>query len=140
MNKKLEMSPLQQHNHKNVVSIAFVINVIKWLMWTVETVYLAELMRNLFRSGAKHLSTLLTKAALTQCWSKAGPPSATLAQHQTSTGLTPRVCWAAFNPVKNKTFVQFWTNVEDVVPTLYKCYTNVFVFAGNSSCPANTIY
>ena len=28
------------------------------------------------------------------------------------------------------TFVQCWTNVEDVGPTLYKCYTNVFLFAG----------
>ena len=38
------MSPLQQHNHKgwlliDVVSMAFVINVIKWLLWTVETMY-----------------------------------------------------------------------------------------------------
>ena len=38
------MSPLQQHNHKgrqliDVVSIAFVINVIKWLLWTVENMY-----------------------------------------------------------------------------------------------------
>ena len=32
---------------------------------------------------------------LTQCWSNSGPPSATLAQHKTSTGSTPRVCWAA---------------------------------------------
>ena len=24
------------------------------------------------------------------------------------------------------TFVQCWTNVEDVGPTLYKCYSNVF--------------
>ena len=32
-------------------------------------------------------------------------------------------------PVKTKniciTFIQCWTNVEDVGPTLYKCYTNV---------------
>ena len=39
------MSPLQEHNHKNwllidVVSMAFVINVIKWFLWTVETMYL----------------------------------------------------------------------------------------------------
>ena len=27
-------------------------------------------------------------------------------------------------------FVQCWTNVEDGEPTLYKCYTNVFVFSG----------
>ena len=30
---------------------------------------------------------------LTQCWSNAGPLSATLAQHQTSTGSTPRASW-----------------------------------------------
>ena len=28
------------------------------------------------------------------------------------------------------TLVQCWTNVEDVGPTLYKCYTNIFGFAG----------
>ena len=28
-------------------------------------------------------------------------------------------------PWKHKTFVQCWTNVEDVWPTLYKCYKNV---------------
>ena len=28
------------------------------------------------------------------------------------------------------TFVQCWTNVEDVGPTLYKCYTNVLYFLG----------
>ena len=53
----------------------------------------------LFRFGAKHLSTLPANTMSTQCWSNAGPQSATLAQHQTSTGSTPRVCWAAFNPV-----------------------------------------
>ena len=31
------------------------------------------------------------------------------------------------------TFVQFWTNVEDVGPTLYKCYTNVFCLLGFGS-------
>ena len=30
-----------------------------------------------------------------QCWTKSGPLSATLAQHKTTTGSTPRVCWAA---------------------------------------------
>ena len=29
------------------------------------------------------------------------------------------------------TFIQCWTNVEDVGPTLYKCYTNVFCLLGN---------
>ena len=36
-------------------------------------------------------------------------------------------------PVNTKhlyNFVQRWTNVEDVGPALYKCYTNVFLFAG----------
>ena len=28
------------------------------------------------------------------------------------------------------TFVQRWTNVEDVGPTLYKCYANVFCLLG----------
>ena len=28
------------------------------------------------------------------------------------------------------TFVQCWTNVEDVGPTLYKCYTNVLCMLG----------
>ena len=32
------------------------------------------------------------------------------------------------------TFVQCWYNVEDVGPTLYTCYTNVFVFAGQMQC------
>ena len=56
----------------------------------------------LFRFGAKHLSTLPAKMTLTQCRSNAGPQSATLAQHQTSIGSTPCVCWAAFNPVNTK--------------------------------------
>ena len=30
------------------------------------------------------------------------------------------------------TFIQRRTNVVDVGPTLYKCYTNVFVFAGHT--------
>ena len=28
------------------------------------------------------------------------------------------------------TFVQCWTNVEDVGPTLYKCYTNILCLLG----------
>ena len=84
--------------------MAFVINVIKWLLWTVETRLCIK--RNLlFRFGAKHLSTLPANTTLTQCWSNAGPQSATLAQHQTRTGSTPCVCWAAFNPVNTKNIV-----------------------------------
>ena len=33
-------------------------------------------------------------------------------------------------PSKHKTFVQCWTNVKEVVPTLYKCYTNVLCLLG----------
>ena len=29
------------------------------------------------------------------------------------------------------TFIQCWTNVEDVGPTLYKCYTNVLCLLGS---------
>ena len=29
------------------------------------------------------------------------------------------------------TFIQCWTNVEDVGPTLYKCFTNVLCLLGN---------
>ena len=50
----------------------------------------------------KHLSTLPANTTLTQFWSIAGPQSVTLAQHQTSTGSTPRVCWDAFNPENTK--------------------------------------
>ena len=50
------------------------------------------------------LSTLPANTTLIQCWFNAGQPSATLAQHQTSTGSTPRVCWAAcWRPVQADT-------------------------------------
>ena len=42
----------------------------------------------------------------------AGPQSAMLAQHQTSTGSTPRVCWAAFNPVNTKKYCLLWSVLE----------------------------
>ena len=34
------------------------------------------------------------------------------------------------------TFVQYWTNVGDVGPALYKCYTNVLCLLGNHIGPA----
>ena len=113
--------------------MAFIINVIKWLLWRVETMCIK---RNLlFRFGAKHLSTLPAKTLLTQCWSNAGPQSATLAQPQTSTGSTPCVCWTAFNPVNTKHLYSICTMLDqrrrrwaDVIQLLYKCS----VFAGNS--------
>ena len=52
----------------------------------------------------------------------AGPPGA----HRNSGGMrlntkTQNICI---------TFVQCWTNVEDVGPTLYECYTNVLYLLG----------
>ena len=39
----------------------------------------------------------------TQCWSSSGPSSVMLAQHKSSTGSTPRVCWAAGHAVQADT-------------------------------------
>ena len=33
-------------------------------------------------------------------------------------------------PSKHKTFVQSWTSVDEVGPTLHKCYTNVLCLLG----------
>ena len=80
------------------------------------------------------MSTHPANTTSTKCWSNAGPPSATLAQHQTSSGSTPRVCWATFNPVNTKLLYNICTILgqrrrrwADAVQMLYKC----FVFAGN---------
>ena len=81
----------------DVVSMAFVINVIKLLLWTVETRTLDKVLgRDYVLSGVYY--SVLVRNTLTQCC----PQSATLAQHQNSTGSIPRVCWAAFNPVNTK--------------------------------------
>ena len=87
---------------------------------------------NLFRFGAKHLSTFPANKKLTQCWSNAGPLSATLAQHQTSTGSTPRVCWAAFNPVNTEHLYNAGPTSKTLCrhSRLYKCYTHVLCLLG----------
>ena len=104
--------------------MAFVTNVFKWLNWLLWTVRLCIKRNLLFRFRVKHLSTLPANTTLTQCWSNAGPQSAMLAQNQTSTGSTPRACWAAFNySVKTK-------HLYSICTTLYKCYTNVLCFLG----------
>ena len=38
------------------------------------------------------------------------------------------------------TFVQCLTNVEDVAPTLYKCYTNVLCLLGSPKHDYNLFY
>ena len=52
--------------------------------------------------GCYGCETLPANMTLTQCWSNAGPPSVTLAQHQINTVSAHRFCWAAFNPVNTK--------------------------------------
>ena len=56
-----------------------------------------------------------------------------LAQHQTSTGSTPRVCWAAFNPANTKHLYNICTmrrrRWAGAAQMLYKC----LVFTRNSS-------
>ena len=43
------------------------------------------------------------------------------------------ILWLINLPNKHNMFVQCWTNVEDVGPTLYKCYTNVLCLLGYTS-------
>ena len=83
--------------------------------YVLSGIYYSALVRNTCQ-------TLPANTMLTQWWSNAGSPSATLAQQQPSTGSTPRVCWAAFNPVNTK-------HLYNVVQILYKC----FVVVGNRS-------
>ena len=41
---------------------------------------------------------------------------------------------AVYMPYTSITFVQCWTNVEDVVLMLYKCHRNVFCLLGIRAC------
>ena len=62
---------------------------------------------------------------LTQCCSAAGPLSAMLAQHQTSTGSTNRVCWAAFNSGWSGS-AYHWRRIQaDTDPIYVKCSASV---------------
>ena len=65
--------------------MAFVINVIKYVNsrdYVLSGIYYSVLVRNTCQNSQQ-----------TRRWPNAGPPSATLAQHQTSTGWTPCVSW-----------------------------------------------
>ena len=44
--------------------------------------------------------------------------------------LIPSLFWHPVNTKHLYDFMQCWTNVEDVGPTLYKCYTNVLCLLG----------
>ena len=74
--------------------MAFVINVIK--MAPVDSRDYVGLLREIYYSVlVRNIMWLVyipsKQETLTQCWSNAGPPSATLAQHHINTGSTPRV-------------------------------------------------
>ena len=58
-----------------------------------------------------HVNTPSQHETLTQCWSNAVPPSATLAQPQTSTDSMPRVCWAADLAVHTPANTRHWDSV-----------------------------
>ena len=53
--------------------------------------------------------------------------------------LTPCVYQHPVNTTHLYDFVQCWTNVEDVGPTLYKCYTNVLCLLGRRTF-SQTLY
>ena len=53
--------------------------------------------------------------------------------------LTPRVYRHPVNTTHLYDFIQCWTNVEDVGPTLYKCYTNVLCLLGRRTF-SQTLY
>ena len=53
--------------------------------------------------------------------------------------LTPRVCRHPVNTTHLYDFIQCWTNVEDVGPTLHKCYTNVLCLLGRRTF-SQTLY
>ena len=53
--------------------------------------------------------------------------------------LTPRLYWHPVNTKHLYALMQCWTNVEDVGPTLYKCYTNVLCLLGRRTF-SQTLY
>ena len=66
------------------------------------------------------LAILCAPPVFTGCASGSSPPSPSI-YDIVYTQWTQNICI---------TFIQCWTNVEDVGPTLYKCYTNVFCSLG----------
>ena len=66
------------------------------------------------------LSVFLFHSQQTRRWPNAGPSSATLAQHQTSTGSTPRVRWE----LRSAGLVLLNTADDDYKPTPTQCLLN----------------
>ena len=54
-------------------------------------------------------------------------------------GLTPRLYRHPVNTKHLYDFIQYWTNVEDVGPTLHKCYANVLCLLGRRTF-SQTLY
>ena len=72
----------------------------------------------------------------TRRWPNAGPMLAHhLRRWPSIKPLVQRLVFAGscVQPSKHKTFVQCWTNVEDVVPTLYKWFANVLCLQGKAA-------
>ena len=68
---------------------------------------------------------IFSNTSLTQCWCNASPLSATLAQHQTSTGSMSSVCWVAFNSTWSDS-AYCWQLVQaDTDPMSVKCWASV---------------
>ena len=53
--------------------------------------------------------------------------------------LDPKLYWHPANTKQLYDFMQCWTNVEDVGPALYKCYTNVLCLLGRRTF-SQTLY
>ena len=96
---------------------------------------LSEIYSVLVRNTCQHFQQ-------TRHWPNAGPM---LAHHlrrwpSIKPALVQRLCFlGCVRPSKHKTFVQCWTNGEDVVPTLYKWYTKVLCLLGLAAAETRCI-
>ena len=128
------MSPLQQHNHKgwkliDVVSMAFVINVIKWLLWTVETIYF-DVVEPVFFTTKSSLGWISwATVLLSSHWNVTLQLSFT-----TLTGLRLCINWlselyySVSEPrrcVKHNVACKHSQQTQDVVPILVQCWATV---------------
>ena len=85
----------------------------------------------------RHLSNNSIESQSPLSWILAGPCFVLLWVFRNR--LTPCVYRHPVNTTHLYDFVQCWTNVEDVGPTLYKCYTNVLCLLGRRTFP-QTLY
>ena len=93
-------------------------------MATVDSIYYVGLLSRSYYSVSVSNTTWFVNTpskhkTLTRCWSNAGTLSATLAQHRSSTGSTPRVCWAGASSYC------WWRVQTDTNPMSVKCWASV---------------